>query len=89
MKICVAQILYNICTLFAFQKINNLKIIKIFFYCIVDLLLIKRNQRILTFSEMSDNAGSIGQSPNGDIEIKFVDAKAYLQTTSTKSGDNL
>jgi len=38
---------------------------------------------------MSDNAGSTGQSPNGDIELKFIDAKAYLQTTSTKSGDNL
>lgn len=38
---------------------------------------------------MSDNVGSDGQSPNGDIELKFIDAKAYLQTTSTKSGDNL
>jgi hypothetical protein len=36
---------------------------------------------------MSENAGSAVQ--NGDIEMKFIDAKAYLQTTSTKTGDNL
>lgn len=28
-------------------------------------------------------------TPNADMERKFVDAKAYLQTTSSKSGDNL
>ena len=39
---------------------------------------------------MSDQHGaSQAQSPNGDIELKFIDAKAYLQTTSTKSGDNV
>jgi hypothetical protein len=40
--------------------------------------------------KMSDQHGaSQAQSPNGDIELKFIDAKAYLQTTSTKSGDNV
>jgi hypothetical protein len=40
---------------------------------------------------MSQTEGDvdIGVSPNGDIELKFIDAKAYLQTTSTKSGDNV
>lgn len=38
---------------------------------------------------MSENAASMMHTPNGDIEQKFIDAKAYLQTTSTKSGDNL
>lgn len=28
-------------------------------------------------------------SPTGDIELKFIDAKAYLQTASTRSGDNV
>ncbi len=28
-------------------------------------------------------------TPNADIEHKFVDAKAYLQSTSSKTGDNL
>ena len=37
----------------------------------------------------SDHRISQVQSPNGDIELKFVDAKAYLQTTSTKTGDNV
>lgn len=38
---------------------------------------------------MSENAGSVMQSPSGDIELKFTDAKAYLQTTSAKTGENL
>ena len=38
---------------------------------------------------MSEHAISQVQSPNGDIELKFVDAKAYLLSTSTKSGDNV
>jgi hypothetical protein len=38
---------------------------------------------------MSDKYASQVTSPIGDIELKFVDAKAYLQTTSTKTGDNL
>ena len=38
---------------------------------------------------MSEHGVSQVQSPNGDIELKFVDAKAYLQTKSTKSGDNV
>ena len=38
---------------------------------------------------MSDHAMSQVQSPSGDIELKFVDAKAYLQSASTKSGDNV
>ncbi len=39
--------------------------------------------------KMSNHEASQIQSPNGDIELKFIDAKAYLQTTSTKSGDNV
>lgn len=38
---------------------------------------------------MSDHAGSMNLSPNGDIELKFNDAKSYLLTASTKSGDNV
>ena len=38
---------------------------------------------------MSENTGSMMHTPSGDIEQKFIDAKAYLQTTSSKSGDNL
>ena len=36
--------------------------------------------------EMSE---SIVAPSNVDLETKFIDAKAYLQTTSTKSGDNV
>lgn len=38
---------------------------------------------------MSDQDASQVQSPMGDIELKFVNAKSFLQTTSTKSGDNV
>jgi hypothetical protein len=31
----------------------------------------------------------MSESPRTENEQKFVDAKAYLQTASTKSGDNV
>jgi hypothetical protein len=32
---------------------------------------------------------SVVPSNNGDLESKFIDAKAYLLQASTKSGDNV
>ena len=38
---------------------------------------------------MSENVASMNPTPSGDLELKFNDAKSYLLTTSTKSGDNV
>jgi hypothetical protein len=37
----------------------------------------------------NENHVTVSITPSGDLEAKFVDAKAYLQTKSIKSGDNL
>jgi hypothetical protein len=34
-------------------------------------------------------ASSAVESTNGDLDLKFTEAKAYLLTASPKSGDNV